>query len=233
MDQEIVALSVVVAPQPETLVIVDVALLEKINELSGQVKALAVITNDVENEALGALLKVVTQLEKEVEDNASAANKPFHAISKAISEAKAKASKPLATIKAEAKNSLTQFILKRDRERAEAEAALEVMRAAEAAELAKVNAARAAEAAAQNAPPPAPLVVPVSQAILARPAAAKTDATKVIRKKVVRITDPNTVPRVYCVPDLGLIEAAYGRGEITPEFHPFFVVEEVVTVMAK
>ena len=233
MSDEVQALTVAVIPSPETLVIVDAALLEKINELSAQAQALSTITNDVENEAAGNLLKLATSLEKQVDENATAANKPFYEISKAISAAKATASKPLASIKASIKNSLTQFILKRDRERAEADAVVARKRAEEQAELNRINAARAAEATANNAPPPAPIVAPVSEAIIARPAVAKTDSTKVTRKMVCRIVDAGSVPRAYCIPDLASIEAAYKRGEITPEIHAFFIVEEVVSVSSK
>lgn len=233
MEQELSSLTVNFPPQPETLVIIDVALLERVNTLSMQAAQLAVISSDVENEAGGALLKVVTQLEKEVEESATAANKPFHDVQKAITKEKQKVTTPLASIKAALKFSLSTFIVKRDRERAEIEAAAARQRAAEQAELDKINAARAAEAAANNVPAPAPIVAPVSEAIIAKPAVAKADAIKTVRKMVVHIVDAGAVPRAYCIPDKAMIEAAWKRGEITPEFHPFFRVEEVVSVMAK
>lgn len=235
MDQDVQALSIPIPAQPEVLVVVSADVLAKINELGAQAAGLSVINTDVENEAAAAMLKVVTGMLNELEDNASAANKPYHDIQKAITKAKQTASKPLEAIKSGLKNSLTQFILKRDRERAEAEAAAAKVRAAEAAALAELNAKRAAEAAAQNAPAPAPLPMPQpdNQAIIAKPAVAKADAIKTTRKMVCRIVDAHAVPRAYCIPDMGLIEAAYKRGEITPEFHPFFAVEEVVTVSAK
>lgn len=246
--EDVTALSIPIPQQPEVLIVVSTDVLTKINELGSQAAALSMITTDIENEAAGSMLKVVTQLLNELDDNASAANKPYHDIQKAITKAKQTASKPLETIKASLKNSLTQYILKRDRERAEAEvaaantrraveAAEAVKRAAEQAELDKLNAARNAEAAALNVPAPAPIILPVatpvSQGIIAKAPAAKADAVKTTRKMVCRIVDAGAVPRAYCIPDLPMIEAAWKRGEITPELHTFFAVEEVVTVSAK
>lgn len=233
MQDEVVSLTVPIPQQPETLIVVSADLLNKINELSVQAASLSVVTNDIENEALSAMLKVVTGLEKQVEEDASAANKPYYEIQKLITAAKQTASKPLANLKATIKNSLVQYVLKRDRERAEADAEALRQRQAEAAALAEVNAKRAAEAVAQNAPAPAPLVAPVSEVLISRPAQAKADATKIARKMVCRIIDAHAVPRAYCVPDLALIEAANKRGEITPEIHTFYVCEEVVSVSAK
>lgn len=180
------------------LVVIEAKVLERINELGQQATALSVIHSDEENEAAGKLLKLVTALEKEVEESATAANKPYHDISKLITAAKQKATKPLADIKAMLKNSLQKFLLKRERERADA------------------------VAKATNA-----------DDIIVKPAEAKTSSTKVTKRLTVVLVDAASVPRAYCVPDLSLIEAAWKRGDITPELHTFFRVEEVVSISSR
>jgi hypothetical protein len=231
------------------LVVISAELLTNINTLSQQAANLSVIGSDAENEVAANLLKVVTGLEKEVDDCATKCNAPFHAISKAISNEKAKAAKPLATIKANLKLSLSNYIIKREKERMAAEqeaarkraeeaAAAEAKRKAEQAELDALNKSRAEAAVAAGAEAPAPLTLAPaapapSEVIVAKPGQAKADAVKVARKQVVVLVDPDKVPRSYCIPDLKLIEAAWKRGEITPEFHPFFRVEEQVNVSAK
>ena len=230
---EIEALSV---PTPELpigpLVIISAELLNQINELGQQVSALTIIHNDIENEAGGTLLKLVTTLEKQVEENATAANMPYNEVTKAITAAKQKASKPLGTFKAQLKAALSGFIVRRENERLAAEKAAADERARAQAEVDEINRSRAAAAAEAGVAAPAPLAV-APAAVMAKPGSAKADAVKVARKSVVIITDPAAVPRAYCLPDQKLVEAAFGRGEITPELHTFFRVEEQVSVSAK
>lgn len=228
---EVQALSVPIPPQPETIIVVDAAFLTRLNELGGQVAALSVIETDAQNEAAADLLKLVTGLEKQVEENATEANKPYHAITKAIGAAKAQVAKPLGNLKASLKASLSGFVIKRENERLAAERKAADERARQQAEVDALNKSRAEAAAAAGGPAPVLLAAP--SVIVTKPPVAQASAVKVQKKMVVTITDPAAVPREFCVPDVKLVEDAWKRGQLVPEFHPFFKVEEVVSVSAK
>lgn len=236
MSDEVQALTVPVDTMVDAtapLVVISAELLTNINTLGQQVASLSVISTDAENEVAGNLLKVITSLEKDVEDSRKKLGDPYRKVVDAVNAEAGKASKPLATLKATLKASLGAFVVKREKERLAAEQEAARKRAEEAAEVARLNAEREAAALAAGGPPPTPLAPAPSQVILTKPPVAQASATKIQKKMVVILTDPDKVPRAYCIPDLKLIEDAWKRGELVPEFHPFFRVEEQVNVSAK
>lgn len=81
------------------------------------------------------------------------------------------------------------------------------------------------------APVPAPPPAPMAGVTIKSPE-AKASGTKVTKKIVLSVTKGRVteVPREYCSPDKDKIQAAFDRGEITPEIHQWLTVEEVTDI---